>query len=138
MKLKDKGAHLKQMHSSRQNMDLNAIKDFVASELKSLQVQYKSLNLRKYSSFFCFMCHTIVMYKLQSGSRAKCRQSFCFLSFLLPSSHLLTLYLPTKSKRKKKNNCCIFSCSIIYSSFSYHSLSFLYICFLFSHRRDDM
>lgn len=48
LKLKEKGADLRQMHSSRQNMDLNAIKDFVASELKTVQVQYKSLNLREY------------------------------------------------------------------------------------------
>lgn len=55
LKLKEKGSHLKQMHSSRQNMDLTAIKDFISSEFKTVQVQYKSLNLRKYCiSFFPF------------------------------------------------------------------------------------
>jgi hypothetical protein len=48
LKLKESGANLRQQHTSRQNMDLNAIKDFVASELKTVQVQYKSLNLREY------------------------------------------------------------------------------------------
>ncbi|KAI1301910.1 Vacuolar protein sorting-associated protein 33B [Halotydeus destructor] len=43
--LKEKGSILKQKHIEMKNMNLNDIKDFVQTELKSTQEQYKSLGL---------------------------------------------------------------------------------------------
>ena len=50
-RLKEKGIVLKQKHSQMKTMDLTAIKDFVQTELKNTQSQYKSLSLRKFHLF---------------------------------------------------------------------------------------
>lgn len=48
VKLKETGASLKQMHSSRQDMNLSDMKLFIVTQMKDLQTQYKSLNMRQY------------------------------------------------------------------------------------------
>lgn len=46
--LKKKGQELKAEHERRQKMNITAMKDFIAKELKLVQSQHKSLSLRKF------------------------------------------------------------------------------------------
>jgi hypothetical protein len=48
VRLKETGASLKEMHSSRQGMNLSDMKEFIVTQMKDLQTQYKSLNMRQY------------------------------------------------------------------------------------------
>lgn len=52
-RLKEKGIVLKQKQTQMKNMDLSNLKDFVQTELKNVQAQYKSLSLRKLCLVSC-------------------------------------------------------------------------------------
>lgn len=47
IRLKETGASLRQQHSSRQGMNLSDMKEFIVTQMKDLQTQYKSLNMRQ-------------------------------------------------------------------------------------------
>ena len=49
--LKEKGQKLKDVYNQSKNMNITAMKEFVANNLKSLQTQHKSLFLRKFLFF---------------------------------------------------------------------------------------